>query len=298
MISDEEDLPELSVIIPVYNRPEKIRTCIEGVLNQTYPEELTEIYVVDNKSTDQTREVVKEYSRVNLEKENEIQSSYAARNTGIEACEGHVIAMIDSDCDPVDEWLENGVKKMIETDADLVGGNVEFTFSKRRKASELYDSINNMQVESDIKGRGVAKTANLFSKRKVFDEIGLFPEDVKSGGDVTWTRKATENNFKLVYSKEAKVRHPARRFISSMKKQFRVGKGKYSNDEKSKDPMKILKRFNPPKISYLKSKLEEKVDSKVSKQMFARLFLVVWMVNVFQNLGFIYGLFNDIRRIK
>lgn len=293
-MSNTENLPRVSVIIPVYNRPEEIRTCIEGVLNQTYPDELTEIYVVDNKSTDNTREVIREYSQVNLEKENDIQSSYAARNTGIESGSGEIIAMIDSDCDPISKWLENGVKKILETDADLVGGNVEFTFSKRQTASEVYDSINNMQVESDVKGRGVAKTANLFSKRKVFNEIGLFPEDVKSGGDVEWTRRATDNSFKLVYSEEAKVRHPARRFISSMKKQFRVGKGKYSNDEKSKNPVKILMRFMPRKPSSLKRKLDKKLESKLSLQMFVGMFLVVWMVNIFQNLGFIYGMIEDL----
>lgn len=293
-MSDTENLPRVSVIIPVYNRPEEIRTCIEGVLNQTYPDELTEIYVVDNKSTDNTREVIREYSEVNLEEENDIQSSYAARNTGIEASSGEIIAMIDSDCDPISKWLENGVKKILETDADLVGGNVEFTFSKRRTASEVYDSINNMQVESDVKGRGVAKTANLFSKRKVFNEIGLFPEDVKSGGDVEWTRRATDNSFKLVYFEEAKVRHPARRFISSMKKQFRVGKGKYSNDEKSKNPVKVLMRFMPRKPSSLKRKLDKKLESELSLQMFVRMFLVVWMVNIFQNLGFIYGMIEDL----
>lgn len=293
-MSDTENLPRVSVIIPVYNRPEEIRTCIEGVLNQTYPDELTEIYVVDNKSTDNTREVIREYSEVNLEEENDIQSSYAARNTGIEASSGEIIAMIDSDCDPISKWLENGVKKILETDADLVGGNVEFTFSKRRTASEVYDSINNMQVESDVKGRGVAKTANLFSKRKVFNEIGLFPEDVKSGGDVEWTRRATDNSFKLVYFEEAKVRHPARRFISSMKKQFRVGKGKYSNAEKSKNPVKMLMRFMPRKPSSLKRKLDKKLESELSLQMFVRMFLVVWMVNIFQNLGFIYGMIEDL----
>lgn len=293
MMSEDEDLPKVSVIIPVYNRPDEIKTCIEGVLSQTYPEELTEIYVVDNKSTDNTREVIKEYSEINLEEENEIQSSYAARNTGIKASDGEVIAMIDSDCNPVDEWLEKGIRKMIDSEADLVGGNVEFTFSKKRTASELYDSINNMQVESDIKTRGVAKTANLLAKRNVFDKIGFFPEDVKSGGDVKWTRKATENSLKLIYSEEAKVMHPARRFVPSMKKQFRVGKGKYSNNEKSKNPFSILRRFKPAKKSYLCSKLEEKEKSEISKQMFVRMFIVVWMVNVFQNLGFIYGMVSN-----
>lgn len=287
-----DELPEVSVIIPVYNRPKEIRTCIEGVLDQTYPDELTEIYVVDNNSTDNTREVIKEYP-VNLETEKDFQSSYAARNTGLEASDGEVVAMIDSDCDPIDEWLENGVRKMMRTDADLVGGNVEFTFTTKT-AAELYDSINNMQVESDIKNRGVAKTANLFSRREVFDEIGLFPM-VKSGGDVKWTRKATQNSFNLVYSEKAIVRHPARRFVSSMKKQFRVGKGKHSNNEKSSRPDKVLLRFMPKKPSSLKKKLDRKINSKLSLMMYFRMFMVVWMANVFQNLGFIYGMLSSLR---
>jgi len=287
------ELPEVSVIIPVYNRPEEIRTCIEGLLDQSYPADLYEIYVVDNGSTDDTREVVEEYP-VNLEIQNEIQSSYAARNTGIKASDGEIVAMIDSDCDPVEEWLENGVRTMRESEANLIGGNVEFTFTDRKTASEVYDSINNMQVESGINERGVAKTANLFSQRKVFEQIGLFPK-VKSGGDVKWTRKATQNSFNLVYSEDAIVRHPARTFIPSMKKQFRVGKGKYSNREKSSRPDKLLLRFMPKKPSSLKNKLYKKLDYQISKAMFVRIFLVVWMVNVFQNLGFISGLITDVR---
>ena len=285
------ELPKVSVIIPVYNRPEEIRKCIEGVLNQSYPEELYQIYVVDNGSTDKTREVVEEYP-VNLKIQDNIQSSYAARNTGIKASNNEIIAMIDSDCDPVEDWLEKGVRKLQETEADLVGGNVEFTFTQRKTASEVYDSINNMQVKTDIENRGVAKTANLFSHRKVFDKIGFFPE-VKSGGDVKWTRKATQNSFNLVYSKDAIVYHPARTFIPSMKKQFRVGKGKQANGEKSSRPDKLAMRFMPKKPSSLSTKLNQKLDYKVSKLMFLRLFIVVWMVNVFQNLGFISGMISE-----
>lgn len=119
---------------------------------------------------------------------------------------------------------------------------------------------------------------------------------VKSGGDVKWTRKATQNSFKLVFSEKAKVRHPARRFISSMKKQFRVGKGKHSNNEKSSRPDKVLLRFMPKKPSSLKKKLDRKLDSKLSPVMYFRMFTVVWMVNVFQNLGFIYGMVTGLRR--
>ncbi|SDO97842.1 glycosyltransferase family 2 protein [Selenomonas ruminantium] len=53
--------PLVSILIPVYNREDLIRPCIESALEQTY--ENTEIIVVDNKSTDNTWNVVKEYAR-------------------------------------------------------------------------------------------------------------------------------------------------------------------------------------------------------------------------------------------
>jgi len=72
---------------------------------------------------------------------------------------------------------------------------------------------------------GVAKTANVFARAAVVEEIGLFPQELISGGDVHWTRAATDAGFELVYAPEAVVTHSSRQLWELLRKQYRVGTG-------------------------------------------------------------------------
>lgn len=222
--SDTSQQPFVSVIVPVYNDPRHIKSCIEALLKQTYPRDCYEILVVDNGSSDTTREVIAKYP-VTLLVEDQIQSSYAARNKGLAQARGEIIAFTDSDCTPAPHWITEGVRPILEHNADLVGGNVRFTYSPRPTGAEIYDSISNMQMEQGIQKRQVAKTANLFARKRVFDIVGPFPSNLKSGGDVYWTRQATSAGHRLVYAPAAEVAHPTRRLAELVKKQYRVGKG-------------------------------------------------------------------------
>src|SRR3990170_3006911 len=104
-------IPKISVIVPVYNDAQRIGKCIESLLQQTYPHEKYEVIIIDNGSTDETREVIKKYP-VKLLIEDKIQSSYAARNKGIKNAKGEVIAFTDSDCIPGNDWIERGVANL------------------------------------------------------------------------------------------------------------------------------------------------------------------------------------------
>src|SRR4051794_2667993 len=81
-----------------------IGRCLEAVAAQDYPQEVTEVIVVDNGSTDDTRAVVAAYG-VTLLIESEIRTSYAARNRGIRHARGEFVAFLDSDCVAAPEWL-------------------------------------------------------------------------------------------------------------------------------------------------------------------------------------------------
>lgn len=92
--------PLVSIILPTYNRALFIEKAMETVFAQTYTN--WELVIIDDGSTDETHEILKRYDDeriVLLQQEN--QGVSAARNTGIKACAGHVIALLDSD----DEWL-------------------------------------------------------------------------------------------------------------------------------------------------------------------------------------------------
>lgn len=225
-----DDYPFVSIIVPAYNAEEIIGTLVESLINQDYPKELLEIIIVDNNSTDNTFQTAKEYEHeypdlIRILEERDIQSSYAARNTGIKVARGSIIAFIDADCTATPQWIKEGIRTMNSESADLVGGNVEFTYSEKKSAAEVHDSMTNMQIEYNINEEGVAKTANLFVKPSLFNSVGMFPDWVKSGGDVMWTGAATEKGFNLVYSPKAIVKHPARTLKELLKKRYRVGKG-------------------------------------------------------------------------
>lgn len=97
---------KVSVIIPVYNGEKTLRQCLDSVLNQTYKD--YEVIVIDNNSTDRTKEIIKEFQSRN-EKIKYIFEAYrsrgAARNAGILATREDIIAMIDSDCIAPKKWL-------------------------------------------------------------------------------------------------------------------------------------------------------------------------------------------------
>lgn len=220
---DREGIPFVSVIVPVYNDPDGIRQCLEALEKQTYPDDRYEVLVVDNGSTDETDNVIREFDVTYL-LEDEIQGSYAARNLGLRQATGEIVGMIDADCTPTKTWIEAGVTAFQKTEAALISGRVEFTFSRERTSAERFDASVNMRNDKAI-NRGVAKTANLFTRAEVVDKIGTFPEHLISGGDVYWTKTATSSGFELVYEPDAVVRHPARQLGPLLKKQYRVGKG-------------------------------------------------------------------------
>ena len=90
---------QVSVIIPVYNRARPVTRAIDSVLKQTRPP--LEIIVVDDGSTDETPDVLRQYgSKIKIIRQAHRGVS-AARNRGIRSASGQWIALLDSD----DEWM-------------------------------------------------------------------------------------------------------------------------------------------------------------------------------------------------
>jgi len=291
MFDDKADvLPTVSVIVPAYNAEKNIANVIQSLLDQDYPKELLEIIIVDNNSNDQTKELAKQHP-VRLLEEKNIQSSYAARNKGIQNAKGEILAFTDSDCIATPQWIKEGVRALVSESTDSVGGKVEFVYSKDRTTAELFDSITSMQIESDIKDRNIGKTANLFVKSLLFDKIGMFPDSVQSGGDVQWTSRATRNGFSLVYAPGAIVQHPARRLKKLLKKQYRVGKGVPDillNEDKPVNKLRLLFRilllFLPLRLSSLKKLVRQKGVRELENKL-VPLWFVSYLCRISAGLG-------------
>lgn len=103
--------PKISVIIPVYNGQKTLNKCLNSILNQTYNN--YEVIIVDNNSTDKTKNIIKKFQRKN-NKVTYVFEAYkgrgSARNAGIKKAKGEIIVMTDSDCIVPNNWIEELTK--------------------------------------------------------------------------------------------------------------------------------------------------------------------------------------------
>ena len=111
--------PEVSVIVPVYNRSKMIKDCIESLIDQKTKFSY-EILLSDDSSTDDTPEVLKEYQRkhrglIRIFRTKKNVGAGGARNLAIDNAKGKVIAFIDSDCIAEKNWLSTITKDIMNT---------------------------------------------------------------------------------------------------------------------------------------------------------------------------------------
>jgi glycosyltransferase involved in cell wall biosynthesis len=119
-----QQVPLVSTIIPTYNRASLVSEAIDSVLAQTYPQ--IEVIVIDDGSTDGTLEVLKRYgNRIQVISQPNAGPA-AARNRGIDAAQGEMVAFLDSD----DLWLPEKLARQVKLLQQL--GNVPCCVSSIR----------------------------------------------------------------------------------------------------------------------------------------------------------------------
>jgi glycosyltransferase involved in cell wall biosynthesis len=284
-------LPGISIIIPTYNAEGTIRLLLESLMRLDYPRERVEMIIVDNGSTDRTVEYIHE-SPVTLLEERVNRSSYAARNRGLVAAHHEIVAFTDADCVVDTSWLREGIRAL--EDADMAAGRVQFSFSPRPTAAELFDSLHHMHNDDLIRRYSGAATANLFVRRELFRQLGPFRPDVRSGGDMMWTRAATAAGFRLVYAPLAVVHHPTRGLRELLTKGFRLGTGIYRmHRDKGIGGGRILyeglRAFLPARPGALRTTIREKGGADCEGR-FPGLWWVGYMYAAARGLGLLYCL--------
>jgi glycosyltransferase involved in cell wall biosynthesis len=221
--------PFVSVIVPVYNNPPGITSCVSAILRQTYPADLYEIIVADNGSTDGTRAAAERFRserpRVRVVVEDRIRSSYAARNRGLRDARGRILAFTDADCSPAPGWIEGSVRALEERAAMAGAGRIIVTYrSDRPNACEYWDSASHFDQQWYVERRFGA-TANLFVRAEAFERCGPFRAELVSGGDRELCQRLHAAGEQLTYVADAVVTHPARATLrSAYRKSMRLAR--------------------------------------------------------------------------
>jgi len=124
------DLPVVSVVIPALDEEAHIRDCLDSVLAQDYPAELIEVIVADGGSSDRTREVVSEYTRLDPRFrliDNPRRNQAAGLNLAIGISHGKVVARLDAHAAWYPGHLSTCVGLLRVQGASSVGGTMEAT---------------------------------------------------------------------------------------------------------------------------------------------------------------------------
>lgn len=199
-------------------------SCLSSLLSQDIGEDF-EIVVVDNGSSDATAELVSGFP-VRLVPEPWPGRS-KARNAGIRAARGNVLAFTDADCVPRKSWLSELLRGSNDADCGCFVGEINMLEPSNIIGRYCHDRELICQLRLLSQTMPVAATGNIAYRREVFDTIGMFDEAFTFGedGDLFW-RMVRCGRFRYRYNPDAVVahRHPAH-LGEFIRRSFHEGEG-------------------------------------------------------------------------
>jgi len=213
--------PYVSVIIPVFNDQDGVDNCLASLSEQTWPKNNYEVIVVDNSSIPSIR-ITKEFSDFSRIVSCAKLGAYSARNAGINASHGEVLAFTDADCIPSNNWIETGFLSLISLGSHcIIGGKVNLELSQRPNTIEHYQCLSGFMQQENIEKLGFSVTANMFTTRLQFQRVGMFDESLFSCGDREWCWRAKKFGYFILYRPEVEVSTLPRRSLNSAIRQVR-----------------------------------------------------------------------------
>lgn len=281
----------ISVVIPHYNNLEKLDDCLTSLLQQRSSEFDIEYIVVDNGSTLPLTTLKEKYSQVIWLQETSFQSPYPCRNKGIQHARGDIIILLDSNCIPLENFLQQGLMSLAEGN-DVVGGQLRFisTNSITSRYDQLYSVIRPTKNEITSLPGGC-----LFISRPVFEKVNLFLPCVRSLGDIEWTNRAYEAGFKLSITEQPIAVYQTKEWIPFCKKMIRLGRGKkeiYVNNGGNLFSfywvIKVLKNLLPPNPSFV-SRMNELNLREKTQLSIVSIFTFCYLTKISRGIGMIFS---------
>ncbi len=214
-----------SVIIPAFKDNQRLKLCLEALINQKISVQNFEVILVNNDPNGEVEIDHILFEKLSLKVFNEKKpGSYAARNLGVKHAKAKILALTDSDCIPDSDWLQNA-KKYFDADADgslgVLAGDVPLFFKNPQKLTyaEVYEKYTGFDFRSYVK-EGTCGAGNWFSYKSIMDEFGGFNSQLKSNGDTDLSSRISKK-YKLIFAPDVIVRHPSRYHVSELVYKYR-----------------------------------------------------------------------------
>jgi glucosyl-dolichyl phosphate glucuronosyltransferase len=214
--------PKVTVAILTYNRAEFLRQTLAGIAQQQFPHDHFEVLVVDNNSTDHTREVVESFARERPVPRHIFEKTQGldhARNRAIKEARGEIVVFADDDILVKPDWLTQLVVPLLadhQRKIGAIGGEVIPVFPDGLPpwVAEWHAPLAFRPDTGPLEAKHSPMGANLAVPRWVFEKLGPFStaldrsgKNLFGGGDAELIRRVRAAGMEVWFSPGAAVKH-------------------------------------------------------------------------------------------
>ena len=222
---------KVSVVIPALNEADSIRGLLENLLNQTFKPQ--EIVITDGGSTDATIEIVEEFiasgAPVKLIRETRSMPG-RARNVAAKAAACEWLAFTDGGITLAPDWLEALTTRLRETSADVIYGTYDPIVNSffTECAAIAYVPPPFSSDDGPVRPRSIVSA---LMRRRAWETVGGFPEDLRSAEDLLFMNRVEAAGFRVARTSRARafwqiqpdLRRTFRRFTEYSRNNIRAG---------------------------------------------------------------------------
>lgn len=222
---------KLSIIIPVYNRPDEIDDLLSSLSSQTHYYKDYEVIVVEDGSTIDCESVVYRHG-YNIRDLRYIKvpngGPSRARNIGAREARGEYLVILDSDVILPEQYIEEVIRGLEHTGADAFGGPdaAAPNFSAMQQAVSY--AMTSIFTTGGIRGGSAEameqfkpRTFNMGVRRQLFERLGGFSEDMRYGEDIDFSLRMIKAGARVVLLPKAFVYHKRRATLEQFFQQVR-----------------------------------------------------------------------------
>ena len=237
----------ISVIIPAKDAAETVEGCLRAVCNQKGLGADYDVILVDDGSTDNTAHIAESLGVQVIRQPN--MGPGAARNTGVNACHGDIVAFTDADCAPSPHWLKHHTQPFV--DPDVVGVKGAYRTHQQGLVPRF------VQAEYEFKYRRIARqetidfidTYSAAYRRQQFLANGGFDPALPAAQDAELSFRLARKGYKLIFVPEAIVYHKHGETIGIyIRRKFRYGYWRYFMSHWL--PEKVISNTHTPPTMY------------------------------------------------
>ena len=223
----DKNYPSVSIIIPCRNEEKYIGKCLDSIIAQNYPKDRLEVLVVDGRSTDGTKEIVKGYIQKYVfikVLDNPRKIAPTALNIGIKEAKNEIIIRMDAHNVYEKSYVSKCIKYLREYSVDNVGGigvtlpgaNTIIAKSIALALSHPFGVGNSYFRIGSKKPRLVDTIPFGCYRKEVFEKIGLFDEDLLRGQDAEFNARLRKNGGRILLVPEIVSYYYARDSLSKL----------------------------------------------------------------------------------